>query len=85
MLIGQISRKRVVLDCVSGDPSQRRFFRFTIERLDVNPQGLIWPEVERLVWHDDLAVEMCGDRHVGAFPFSIAGTETSSNTADALL
>jgi len=63
VLIGQIRRQCVAVSCVGGDPSQRRLFRLTLERLYLNDQGLIRPEVERLVWNDDLAIEIGPDCH----------------------
>jgi len=59
VLIGQIGGQRLAVNRIGGDPSQRRLFRPALKRLDLNDQGLIRPEVERLIRYDDLAIEMC--------------------------
>ena len=91
MLIGQVGGQRVALNRISGDPSQRRLLYFTLERFDLNDQGLVWPEVERLLGNDELAIEMCADRHGGScrqplpgcqerpFPFWFAGQGTRAS------
>jgi hypothetical protein len=45
VLIGQIGGQRVAVNRIGGDPCQRRLFRLALERLDLNDQGLIRPEV----------------------------------------
>ena len=49
VLIGQIGGKRVAVNRIGGDPSQRRLFSLALKRFDLNDQGLIRPEVERLI------------------------------------
>src|ERR1035438_2172771 len=66
VLIGQIGGQRVAVNRIGGDPRQRRILRLAVKRLDLNDQGLIRPEVERLTRNDDLAIEMCVDRHEGS-------------------
>src|ERR1039457_4382938 len=52
VLIGQICGQRVAVNRIGGDPSQRRLFRLALKRLDLNDQGLIRPEGERLIRDD---------------------------------
>ena len=59
--IGQIRWERVTIGGIGGDPSQRRLSRFALDRIDVDDQGLIRPEVGWRIRDDDLAIGMGAD------------------------
>src|ERR1017187_5047019 len=68
VLIDQIGGQRVAVNRIGGDPCQRRLFRLALDRLDLNDQGLIRTEVDRLIGDDGPAFKMCVDRHERLLP-----------------
>jgi len=80
VLMGQIDGQGVVLNRIRRDPIQRRLLRLALDRLDLNNEGLIRPEVERFVRNDNLAIEVCVDCQTGTRYFIIAGGQAPSKT-----
>ena len=70
MALRKIGWQSVAIDRVCRDPGERRFLSRDIlasDELDLQDQGLIRRQIERLVGDDYLAIEMRAHGHSGSF------------------
>ncbi len=66
MPVGEIRGKRLAVNSVGSNPRQCGFVRWyslIANALDLHDQSLVGRKIERFVRDDNLAVEMCADRH----------------------